>query len=331
MIEISEANAIGYLQQNKLISATEACNTAFLGGGVSNIVLRVTTPFVDWVIKQSLPKLHVADEWLARQDRIFRESACMRLLGELIKSCHIPEVIFEDKENYIIIISAAPQSVRNYKTVLLSGEVNVQTAGLAGRALAEIHSKTVASKRVASLFGDGTSFGQLRIDPYYRQIAKVHPDISDAVDDAINRMSRRKSALVHGDFSPKNILLDGDEIVVLDFEVVHYGDPAFDAAFFLNHLFLKSIFKASCKSDFLQAASRFWQNYLAGTSVLKDADLEENTVRQLGCLMLARIDGKSPAEYIVNENQKTQIRKISKEILTENGIGIEQVLAMLSR
>jgi aminoglycoside phosphotransferase (APT) family kinase protein len=158
-------------------------------------------------------------------------------------------------------------------------------------------------------------FVQLRIDPYHWATAKAHPDLAEIINVEAQRMLDIKIALVHGDYSPKNVIVTGKDIFLLDFEVVHYGNPVFDLAFLLNHLLLKAILNEHIKQDYFEAVASFWKGY---TLEIAPVSLESDTVKQLGCLMLARIYGKSPAEYIVKAETKAIVRSIARSILLDD-------------
>ena len=177
-----------------------------------------------------------------------------------------------------------------------------------------------ASRDDASLtskFWDRTVFDQLRIDPYYRTTASRHPELRREFDDLIGTSLEIRTSLVHGDYSPKNMLVRGDNIFLIDFEVVHWGDPSFDAAFLLNHLFLKAFHQPAASRQFIALVYDFWKTLLAALGPEAAAGFEAMTLRHLGGLMLARIDGKSPVEYIQDELTKERVRKAATRILVE--------------
>jgi aminoglycoside phosphotransferase (APT) family kinase protein len=134
---------------------------------------------------------------------------------------------------------------------------------------------------------------------------------------------------VHGDYSPKNMLVRGDHIFLIDFEVVHWGDPAFDSGFLVNHLLLKALHQPRFCRLYIEAAREFWWALAAGLGAAGDSDFEPMTVRHLGALMLARIDGKSPVEYIRDESTKERTRCIGKHILREKPARLEEALELV--
>ena len=258
------------------------------------------------MLKQSLGKLRVEQEWLSERSRIFREAAALRTLDRLLPAGSVPQVLREDRENYILVMSAAPAEAKMWKSLLFEGSISTATAGRIGSILGMMIARTWNSPECESLFGDQTVFDQLRIDPYYRSTALRHPDLATHFERLIAASKRRRVSLVHGDWSPKNFLVDGDNVMAIDFEVIHFGDPSFDAAFLLNHLLLKSYRFPRWRDQFQSAAQEFWRTLMEFLPPKCDW-FEQATIEHLGCLLLARIDGKSPAEYITEDRLKETI------------------------
>ena len=326
---LTEQSAIAYLADRGMIAeaSTRSAKAQALGGGVSNIVVRVSVPgeSADLVLKQSLPRLRVQQEWLADRERVHREAASLRYLCGVLPNGALPQVVFDDPSNYLFVMTAAPQEGINWKDALLGGDVNEAVAAKVGMLLGTMHRCSAVHEDdiPAELreFADRHCFVQLRIDPYHRATAAVHPDLADAIESEAQQMLNRRHALVHGDYSPKNIIVAGAgasaEVFLLDFEVVHLGNPIFDLAFMLNHLTMKAIHRPEWAGLYNAAARAFWSAYLATEGPGAEAgNLERQTVRQLGVLLLARMDGKSPAEYITDAGQKREARSIARAILT---------------
>jgi 5-methylthioribose kinase len=302
-----------------------------LGWGVSNILVKVSTDCDCLVIKQSLARLRVAGDWFADRERIFRERACIETLSSILPQCSIPQVRYEDRENFLFVMSCAPVEGANWKEQLLKGQVDQAIAGKVGATLGHIHRATQGTGPIRDRFYDDHCFIQLRIDPYHWTTARVHSDVAPKIEQEARRMLEVKTVLVHGDYSPKNIIVVGDEIFLLDFEVAHYGNPVFDLAFMLNHLFLKSVHNSAIREQYFQAADCFWRSYasqvnLAPTAVVQ---LERDTIKQLGCLMLARIDGKSPVEYIVHPVVKELVRGVARSLLLQDYPRLADVVSLL--
>ena len=266
------------------------------------------------VLKQSLGKLRVEQEWLSERSRIFREAAALRLLHHLLPAGCVPQVLHEDRENYILIMSAAPPEAKMWKSLLFEGSISTATAGRIGSTLGMIIARTWKSAECESVFGDQTVFDQLRVDPYYRSTALRHPGLAKYFERLIASSKQRRVSLVHGDWSPKNFLVYRDSVTAIDFEVIHFGDPSFDAAFLLNHLLLKSYRFPPWRKGFQSAAREFWSTLME--FVPRECDwFEQAAIEHLGCLLLARIDGKSPAEYITDQETKETIRQAAQRII----------------
>jgi 5-methylthioribose kinase len=188
-----------------------------------------------------------------------------------------------------------------------------------------------ANTQLQKRFEDRRVFFQLRIDPYYRTTAERHPDVCGAMNALVAKSWGIRSALVHGDYSPKNILVCDGKIFLIDFEVVHWGDPTFDAGFLLSHLFLKALHKPECAAGYFEAARKFWEAF--GEEVDDEEALrafETLTIWHASGLILARIDGKSPVEYIQHEKTKARARGVAKHVLHNRPLHLEQLIEILS-
>jgi len=312
LFELGAGNAAEYLARRGVTCV--APRITELGGGVSNTVLLVETGDRRFVLKQALGKLRVQDDWFSDRERVFRESAAMRWLAPHLPPGSVPEVLFEDHENCLFAMSAAPREAETWKTLLLRGECDARVAESAGRMLATLVSGSWRDAESQRVFDDQTVFDQLRLDPYYRTTASRHPELAPHFDRLMRESSARRVSLVHGDWSPKNFLVSPPAVMAIDFEVIHFGDPSFDSAFLLNHLLLKSFYRPEWSQEFAGLAGRFWEVYCAGLP--PDCDwIEPATLHHLGCLLLARIDGKSPAEYITDRSLRARIRRFARNLI----------------
>ncbi len=329
---LSEANAVQYLSDVGLIASDQAGSVSAreLGGGVSNIVVRVD--FHDQpeglVVKQSLPRLRVEQEWLADQARIHREAASLRFLQDALPSSALPQVVHEDPGNFLFAMTAAPEPARTWKDDLLAGNIDPVVAARVGHLLSAMHQCSAVScgaiPPALQEFADQRCFVQLRIDPYHRATALAHPDLADPIEATAQAMLDHRLCLVHGDYSPKNVIVSGTReqpsAYLLDFEVVHLGNPVFDLAFMLNHLTLKAIHRPDLAGQYNAAGTAFWSAYCSNApAFVADAiQLQVDAVRQMGVLLLARVDGKSPAEYITTDAEKSVARRVARKILTND-------------
>lgn len=309
-----------YLAKRGLIEPGVKVESVELTGGISNVVLAVKGDKARFVVKQSLPRLRVKDDWPAKRERAITEAEALRFVAQITPGA-VPEVLDCDGESFVITLARAPQTWRNWKTVLLSGEANVAIASELGRVLAVWHSTTKGSAEIEGRFNDFEAFEQLRVDPYYRTVMKRNPEVAATVSGYVGEMAKRRICLVHGDYSPKNVLIGSKSMWILDFETAHFGDPAFDVAFMLNHLCLKAIHKPQHFDGYRLCSHAFWNAYIleAGQGF---AGSDGYVLGHLACLMVARVDGKSPAEYL-SESERCATREIAISWLTKlpSGVG----------
>lgn len=332
MLELTESSAAAYLASRGW--NIDGLRVTSLGGGVSNTVLLCECPADPrasrLVLKQALGRLRVAEEWLADRDRVLREARGIEIASRWLAAGAVPAVLWTDREHWIYAMSAAPLESRPWKELLFAGESGASlVAREVARILGALIRGTWESESVKAEFGSKRVFDQLRLDAYYRFTAGRHPDLAGLIGDLVERTLAANQSLVHGDWSPKNLLIGTDNAVMaIDFEVVHFGDPAFDIAFLLNHLVLKFVHLAKGGRHCLDAARAFWET-LRGELPDQIARLEESTLRHLPVLMLARVDGKSPAEYL-RESDKHLVRRLARQWILAPPSSISELLDELA-
>lgn len=326
--ELLSAATVGeYLIERGVFPAPDGIQARDLGGGVSNVVLSVHRGDLRVVVKQALPRLRVADEWLATRERAITEGAALRL-AERLTPANVPRVLDVDSNACALTITEAPDDWRPWKDQLLAGEADPTVARRLGELLGTWHGATSHDPELAKAFDGQEAFDQLRVDPYYRTVSRRRPELARAVEVFVQRMSDTQVCMVHGDYSPKNVLV-GEGIWVLDFEVAHYGDPAFDVAFMLNHLLLKSLHVPEASDGIERCARDFWDAYrsAAPQELLPDTPY---VLGHVGCLMVARVDGKSPAEYLRGAERETA-RAIGSELLLRPPDTLDEALGAVGR
>jgi len=265
-----------------------------LDGGVSSDIWIVHAPQGDYVVKRALGKLKVQADWFSDPARSSIEVRGLRAMAALLGQAHVPEVLWVDEAGHEFAMALIDARFSNWKQQLLDGHVDFATARAAGRLLGELHSRSSVDAEIAGQFAGTRTFVELRIQPYFERVAQRNPALAAAITNIVERLLGTRIALVHGDFSPKNLLVSGADVVVLDCEVAHWGDARFDIAFCVAHLLLKSFRRAAPSALLLSATLAFLSEYRrAGLDVL-----DREFTRQLGCLLLARLHGDSPVDYL---------------------------------
>lgn len=290
-----------------------------LAGGVSNVVLQVSAGDTVVVVKQARERLRVADDWRADPARSQAEAEALRVLGALTPDA-VPHVIDADPDRHTLTISAAPGHWTTWKTELLAGTVRAGVAGELGALLAEWHRST-AGAPLDPLLERTDLFDQLRLNPYFGTAATRRPAFATRLADVTAEVRRRRRCLVLGDFSPKNILVGDDGTWVIDLEVAHRGDPAFDVGFLLCHLIAKSVHRTDRNREMLAAAERFLFAYGTGFG----ADDAEHLSRVLGALLVARVAGSSPLEYLSPDSQR-RVESIGSDLLVDPAPTIDELI-----
>jgi 5-methylthioribose kinase len=326
------------------------------------------TPTVDrlqrsFVLKQARPQLRTHDPWFCSVERIWREVEVLRICSRLLESptppavgrcgaeavgladdtqsvpatmtARTPRILFEDRENYAFAMTAAPRDHQVWKQQLLAGQIEEEIAHQCGRLLGTLHARSWGDPEIASTLADRKMFDDLRLDPYYRTVARNehHGDAATHLERLIRSVLDHPRSLVHADFSPKNLLVYEGGLMMVDFETGHYGDPAFDLGFFLSHLALKALCKAPDHERYLALIGQFRRSYRE----LVEPEIGESEYRALvargiqnfaGCSW-ARIDGKSKVDYLHDQLRQESVRQWCQWIFTEQPTEWNEVASLL--
>jgi 5-methylthioribose kinase len=329
MFELTAENALDYLRNQGWIG-DEPAQAETLSGGVSNQVLRVTTPARRFVLKQSRPQLRTRDAWFSDLERIWREQEVMQALHPYLPSV-VPEVLHVDRANYVYAMSHAPLEATVWKADLLAGRINLELGEKVGKVLGRIHQVSAEHSKQFEAFRDHNVYVQLRVDPFYRRVQERRPEFAAAIEPIIQDMLTIKEALCHGDYTPKNMLVHptplspsgrgvgGEGFTLVDYETAHFGDPTMDLGLFMAHLTLKTVRAPDLGQGYRDLADAFWRGYCQEATFRPHAELNRRGVRHLGACLLARVDGTSPVDYL-EEPKREIVRQLAGTILLD-GLG----------
>jgi len=295
-----------------------------LAGGVSCDVWKVDRPGAPTlVVKHALAKLRVAADWRAPPARASAEVDWFQLV-ETILPGRAPHVVATDLDrNSFAMEYLEPASHPLWKAELAAGRIDVGFAAQVGGDLARIHAATAGRDDVARKFDHGAQFHALRIEPYLLFTAENHPDLAPRIQTLADGIETARIALMQGDISPKNILMGPTGPVFLDAETACYGDPAFDAAFCLNHLLLKCVWHPEFMPAYLESFHAWKKAYLQGASWEASGGLEARIAAILGVFLLARVDGKSPVEYLTEAADKEFVRRNARDFIARQETSLE--------
>lgn len=326
MRQLSAENVLDYLRETgRLVGPARA---ELLAGGVSNLVLRVTTPDRAFVLKQSRPQLRTKAAWFSDPERVYREQEVMEALAPLLPAGTVPAVLFSDRPHYLFAMEHAPGGARVWKELLLAGTVDPPLGERAGVVLGRLHEATGRDPDRFKQFTDSAVFVQLRVDPFYRRVAERHPDLAGRISPLVESLLARREAICHGDYSPKNILAHAGGFMLVDYETAYLGDPAMDLGFFLSHLLLKAVHRPHDRFRFFELTRAFWRGYGSTVTYRPVVELAGRGVGHLGVCLLARVDGTSPVDYLTEDRQREAARRLGRRLLSDPPAGWEDVLAL---
>jgi len=315
-----------YLVERGLLEAGDEASVSPLGGGISNRIALVSTAARSFVVKQAQPKLKTKVDWFAPVDRVLIEAAAMQTWRPMLPPGTVPEVFFIDRERFLYAMEAAPLGSEMWKSSLMRGEVDLATARAVGEILGCMHAGTAPQPSIRECFQDRRILQALRIDPCLLYLIGIHPTLEPAIRRQIAKLDGPGWCLVHGDYTPKNMLVSGRRITLLDYEIAHWGNPALDSGFVIAHLLLKAVQAPPQAAAYVEAARALWSSYVERIGFADVAALERETAWMVPFLILARIDSKSPVEYITDEGRKQTARSMSLRFIEHPSDDLETIL-----
>ena len=296
-----------------------------LTGGVSSDIWCIETEKGFFCAKRALSKLRVKADWHAPVERNLFEARWLQVAHKASAGC-APELLGQHTELGVLVMQYLdPAHYRLWKQELHAGTADEATAHAMGQVLSRIHSYAARNSQLAKEFPTDKIFFEIRLAPYLLATAERHPNLANALEALVLQTQKNAKTLVHGDVSPKNILLGSQGPVLLDAECATWSDPAFDLAFCLNHLLLKCLWTPSSTSGFLHCFEVLSNSYLQSVDWELSSEIEARAARLLPGLMLARVDGKSPVEYVNEENQREHIRRVASTLLLKPASYLREV------
>lgn len=315
MPESPPSDILAALHRMRLLALGAPPSGERLTGGVSSDIWRIDLPIGPICIKRALAKLRVAADWQAPVERNRYEARWIQRANAAAPGAAPKLLGIDEASGTLAMQFLPPDRYALWKAQLRDGDADPAFAAQVATSLVRIHATTAADATVAADFPTDRIFYDIRLEPYLVATAGAHPGLAALLNALVSTTQTNKRALVHGDISPKNILRGPDGPVFLDAECAWWGDPAFDLAFCLNHLLLKCLWTPSATAGFLRCFDALAAAYLVGVAWEPPAQLHARAARLLPGLFLARVDGKSPVEYITAEPDKDRVRRTARALL----------------
>ena len=312
-----------------LIQEDEEVHALPLAGGVSSGIYRVDLRSGSYCVKQALPRLKVAKDWRVPVDRVFAEIDYLRTVSAIAPG-RVPQVIGQDDATKSFVMEFFGPEFRNWKAQLLAGAIDAHIATQVGDVLGRIHSATADRTDIARRFATDDNFYALRLEPYLVENSRVHHELADMLLRLVTRTAETRRVLVHGDVSPKNILIGREGPVLIDAECAWFGDPAFDVAFCLNHFFLKAAHMPQHAEALMRCVSMMTRAYHEHVNWEPNSQFETRVASLLPGLTLARVDGRSPVEYLAGR-ARDRVRVLAIELLHDSLTSLDAIAVSWGR
>lgn len=313
-MSILEANCRALLKELDMASSGDLVAIQPLSGGVASDIARVQVNDQALCMKFALPKLKVQEDWFAPVHRYAAEYAWLQVAASIAPNNSIALYGKSDTLHGFAMEFLSGDDVFLWKTALLAENQDRGEAALVGDLVGRVHAASTQAEFEQQAFQNQDDFHALRIEPYLLFTASRHKEIAPFLSQLANQLYESRKVLIHGDISPKNILIRDGQPVLLDAECATMGDACFDTAFCLNHLVLKAIHRPKSMKRYLQSAENLWQAYSAHVSWEPLDELEARVCHLIPALLLARVDGKSPVDYL-SASEQVIVRQIARHFI----------------
>lgn len=307
------------IENNKIININP------LKGGVSCEIYKVDTTDKSYCVKKALRKLKVRKNWYADPIRSYYEFLWLKKVKKIFPHS-VPRVVeYNKKRNFLIIQYLDNNKYYNLKDELLKGRVNTPVIVSLSKKISYIHANLKSNYNKKIFQSHNFNFINLRVDPYINELKKKYPILKNKITETANFLIKNNHTVIHGDFTPKNILCSKNKQIILDAEVANYGDPAFDIVSLINHLIIKLIYVNKNKKEFVYALQKSFNIYFSNVTWEDKELIIKRSLSLIPLMILARIDGKSPVEYLKLSKDKNKLRRIALELIEIKNYDFETI------
>jgi len=331
-MNLDRSSVAAYLRRKRLLGESDSpLRVEELGDRSRNLVFLVSGPRQRWFVKQALSRVQQAKErWWIDRKRIFAEKNCIELLHQILPPPVIPEVLLEDRTDFVLVTTAPADNAIHWEEELTGGRIDLQIAVQCGQLLATVHNQTFENRAARQVFRDTKVFDQLRVEPLYTRVIQAFPDLKKVISAQARALVKEGYALVLGDLRPRSVWVANGQVFLVDFATAHYGCPSFDLAFYATDMCLKAMANSPQKAAYLEAINVFWSAYFRVAEYARKEHAAQRAVCDLGCLLLAATDGRQPLPF-PDENARNLSRRIAQSLLFTELESIEDITEFVNR
>ena len=320
-----------YLRRKKLVGQREPVrDIRQVGSGLKNIIYRVVTDDQRLIVKQARSRVNAKQRTMLDRKRIFHEKNCMEVLGQVLPPDMLPEALLEDRTNFILVSTAPPRDAVEWENELGSGRIDLQIAAQCGELLGTVHNQTADARALKSMFKETKAFEQLRVEPLFNAVGDSFPDLKKVIETQSRSLLKTQRTLVFGDLRPRNVWLNGGQVYLVDFATAHFGNPAFDLAFYATDLCLKAVTNSPQKAAYLEGINVFWTSYFRVAEYPRRRDVEPDGVRNFGCMLLSVADPQNP-NIDLKDEMRELVGRIGQSLLFTELEKIEDITEFINR
>ncbi|HTO71003.1 MAG TPA: phosphotransferase [Myxococcota bacterium] len=255
MTPLDEAALPGWLESRDLLRAAGARVERAGDGNINWVRRAIGADGTRRIVKQARPALEKFPEYRVDTARIVFEARYMAVLRREVpgQARILPKVFFFDELDRALVLEDVSPAER-LDELLDAGRASADTLFALGEFLGAVHRATAAqapllvrefaNDEMRKLHGEHVfslpfAPNDFPIEPRLRALADAAlatPGVRTRIAALRGRYYESRESLVHGDVQAGNVLVQNDRPRLLDAEIAHVGDPAFDLGQALAHV-----------------------------------------------------------------------------------------------
>ena len=332
-LHLSDAQLGNYLTDIGIFPSGSKVAVEPAGDGNINWVRRATLKGAETrsvIVKQARPALEKFPEYAAPPERLAIEARWFEYASQYDETDICPEIHHFDPDHHVLVMEDLGHCVRLDEALAEGRDVTkpmIQLAEFLGR----IHAASAREDAELAKAFSNEAMQRLHGEhiftlPYQEEFPcppetaaraveiRKDSELADIAARAYERYLTPKGALVHADVQAGNILLGPSGPKLLDAEIAHIGDPAFDVGTLLAHLMLSNIAAGVGESA---VARPVWSAYCgAHHGTVPRAD---DVVRYAGLELLRRTIGAARVPAVEDDDAGLRVLAAAVDMMRGQG------------